>query len=228
MAMQEALARICDIYSESMPEGSSCYIFGRRNQDGMPVRTAGDRLGLRWSEIQFEDLEGHVYNLEEMLRTEMEELDWAKGLLQQNKERIIQAERAVEWLGDQRDKLRNDNYKLKNVNEKLEDKALSQEAQILGLQGQCAHLVQKVLKLEQQLEKETSTIQQMPATPQTPAIQEDQEMGEVEEEPQEVLCIMPNGEQRLIVPDDEDTPATNTRSHTPRISAKAYARLFKN
>ena len=65
------------------------------------------------------------------------------------------------------------------------------------------------------------------AVQQTPVAQGDQEMDDVEEEPEEIVFMLPNGEERLIVPYGEDTPATNTRSSIPKMSARTYRNLFK-
>ena len=52
-------------------------------------------------------------------------------------------------------------------------------------------------------------------------------MDDAEEDPEEVVFLLPNGEERLIVPDGEDTPAANTRSSIPKMSARTYWNLFK-
>jgi hypothetical protein len=41
---------------------------------------------------------------------------------------------------------------------------------------------------------------------------------EEEEDLEEVEFILPKGETRLIMAEEEDTPATNTRSHAPRMN----------
>jgi hypothetical protein len=43
----------------------------------------------------------------------------------------------------------------------------------------------------------------------------------------EVEFILPNGETRLIVAEEEDTPTTNTRYHAPRMSIRTYVNLFE-
>ncbi|KAK1618871.1 hypothetical protein QYE76_024388 [Lolium multiflorum] len=200
MAMQEALARIVCMHGDSIDVESGRQFFGRRSSLGLPMRTSGSREGLSWIQIQFEDMERYAYKVETLLRAEMCDLDFAKHTLTENNKKYKELERLIEWLADKRDALFNENVQLKKDNEKLLDKTLDQEAVILALQGQCAHLPL--------------------ATP------EDQEMEE-EEDPEEVEFILLNGETRLIVAEEEDTPATNTRSHTPRMSARTYRNLFK-
>jgi hypothetical protein len=84
MAMQEALARVCKTYSKEIFNlGMPFHLFGRRNSEGWPMRTPGNRATVPWSEIQFEDMEGHIYNLEHALHAEMDAIDDAKDLLQE-------------------------------------------------------------------------------------------------------------------------------------------------
>jgi hypothetical protein len=52
MAMEEALARICDMYTKEISNmDNSFHQFGRRNSEGWPMRTPGVRGGLPWTEI---------------------------------------------------------------------------------------------------------------------------------------------------------------------------------
>jgi hypothetical protein len=65
MAMQEALARICETYSKEIFNlGMPFQIFRRCNSEGWPMRTPGNHAIVPWTEIQFEDMEGHIYSLE--------------------------------------------------------------------------------------------------------------------------------------------------------------------
>jgi hypothetical protein len=61
----------------------------------------------------------------------------------------------------------------------------------------------------------------------TPTVPVDQEIQEEEEDPEERIALMPNGEELQIVSDEEDTPAGNTRSHPYKtISRRDFHRLF--
>jgi hypothetical protein len=56
------------------------------------MRTPGNCATVPWTEIQFEDIEGHIYSLEHALHAEMDAIDGAKDLLQERQERIEQLE----------------------------------------------------------------------------------------------------------------------------------------
>jgi hypothetical protein len=101
MAMEEALARICETYSKEIFDlGTPFHLFGRRNSEGCPMRTPGNRAMVPWIEVQLEDMEGHVYNLEHLLLAEMDTMDNAKNLLQERQEKIEQLEDIVQKLKD--------------------------------------------------------------------------------------------------------------------------------
>jgi hypothetical protein len=52
VAMEEALARICDMCAKEISKmDNSFHQFGRRNSDGWALRTLGLREGLPWTEI---------------------------------------------------------------------------------------------------------------------------------------------------------------------------------
>jgi len=108
------------------------------------------------------------------------------------------------------EKLRVTVEKLKHVNTKLTmvlrdtaDKVLARDIEIAQLK--------KAL-----MPKETS------------AVPQDQQMQNEEEYPEELIALMPNGEELWIVPDEEDAPPSNARSHPlGTISARAYrAQLY--
>jgi hypothetical protein len=89
MAMQEALACICKTYSKEIFNlGMPFHLFGRCNSEGWPMRTPGNHATVPWTEIQFEDMEGHIYSLEHALHAEIDAIDDAKDLLQERQERI--------------------------------------------------------------------------------------------------------------------------------------------
>jgi hypothetical protein len=90
MAMQEVLARICNMYADNISKKNcSFHLFGRRNSDGWPMRTPESRGTLLWTKIQLEDMETHVYNLEHLLCGEMKSSDEAKELLHENQKGFI-------------------------------------------------------------------------------------------------------------------------------------------
>jgi hypothetical protein len=91
MAMEEALARICGMYVQEISElNNSIHQFGRRNSDGWALRTPGLCEGLPWTEIQLEDMESYAFNMEHMLRSEMDATDDAMYQLQEKDEKIEQ------------------------------------------------------------------------------------------------------------------------------------------
>jgi hypothetical protein len=76
MAMEEALARICGMYVQEISEMNNfVHQFERRNLDGWALRTIGLREGLPWTEIQLEDMESYAFNMEHMVRSEMDATD---------------------------------------------------------------------------------------------------------------------------------------------------------
>jgi hypothetical protein len=73
MAMEEALARICGMYPKEIFDMDNTFQqFGRRNHEGWALSTPGRREGLPWTEIQLEDMETYAFNMEIMLRGEMD------------------------------------------------------------------------------------------------------------------------------------------------------------
>jgi TolA-binding protein len=134
MAMEEALARICDMYSKEISKlDTSFHQFGRRNSEGWPMRTPEIHGGLPWTEIQLEDMESYAFNLEHLLRIEMDAMDDARQILQEREEKIEQLEDTIQKLKDKK-------KTLEVANDKLTYKTEDQETQIAGLQGQCAYL----------------------------------------------------------------------------------------
>jgi hypothetical protein len=81
MAMQEALVRVINMHVASVDEDSGCLFFRRRSLDRIPMRTSGSHENLLWIEIRLEDMEVHVFNLERILHTKMNDLDWSKKIL---------------------------------------------------------------------------------------------------------------------------------------------------
>jgi hypothetical protein len=116
MAMEEALARICGMYVQEISEmDNSIYQFGRRNHEGWALRTPGRREDLPWTEVQLEDMGSYAFNLEDMLRSEMDATDDAKYQLLKKDEKIEQLENTIE-------KLKEKNKSLETANDKLTGK----------------------------------------------------------------------------------------------------------
>jgi predicted nucleic acid-binding Zn-ribbon protein len=86
-----------------------------------------------WTEMQLEDMESYAFNLEHMLRSEMDDMDDAKYQLLEKDEKIEQLENTIE-------KLKEKNKTLEIANDKLTGKVDDQEAQIVGFRGQCIYL----------------------------------------------------------------------------------------
>jgi hypothetical protein len=121
MAMEEALARICDMYAKEISKmDNSFHQFGS-NSEGWALRTPGLHEGLPWTEIQLEDMESYAFNLENMLRIEMDAADDAKFQLQEKDEKIEQLEDTIH-------KLKDKNKSLEAANDKLTGKVEDQEA----------------------------------------------------------------------------------------------------
>jgi hypothetical protein len=137
MAMQEALARIVYRYENDIDEDSDIQYFGRRNSAGICFRTKGNREGMTWTAIQFEDMERYARKMEHHLSMEMNNCDLTKQILQENNLKYYE-------LKEQRDELDAEVVQLKEDNEKLQDETFKQQAIILALQAQCAHLVKQI------------------------------------------------------------------------------------
>jgi hypothetical protein len=74
---------------------NSIYQFGRHNSDGWALRTPGRREDLPWTEMQLEDMESYAFNLEHMLRSEIDATDDAKYQLLEKDEKIEQLENII-------------------------------------------------------------------------------------------------------------------------------------
>jgi chromosome segregation ATPase len=81
----------------------------------------------------------YAFNLENMLRSEMDATDDAKYQLLQKDEKIEQLENMIE-------KLKEKNKSLEAANDKLSGKVKDQEAQIIGFRGQCIYLHKDLMK----------------------------------------------------------------------------------
>jgi hypothetical protein len=142
MAMQEALARICGMYpKEIFDMDNSFHQYGRRNDEGWALSTPGRREGLPWTEIQLEDMETYAFNMEIMLRHEMDATDDAKYQLHEKDVKIGQLEDTIQ-------KLKKKNELLDAIDDKLTSKMEDQTARNIGLQGQCAYLSKYLMKYE--------------------------------------------------------------------------------
>jgi chromosome segregation ATPase len=84
-------------------------------------------------------MESYTFNMEHMLRSEMDAMDDAMFQLQEKDERIDQLEKTIQ-------KLKEKNETLEVANDKLSGKVEDQEAQIVGFRGQCIYLHQNLMK----------------------------------------------------------------------------------
>jgi TolA-binding protein len=206
MAMQEALARVCETYSKEIFNlGMPFQLLGRHNSEGWPMRTLGNRAIAPSTEIQFEDMEGHIYNLEHALHAEMDAIDDAKDLLQERQERI-------ELLEDMILKMKDKQETLEATNDKLVFKIEAQEAQISGLLGQCAYLNQHLKKLDPwPTKKGTPQVNKdKEATPEAP--QEDPKKQETPKTTEEETSMVTSGEK----------PTDNEVKHRRMGNTKTY------
>ena len=149
-ATQEALARICETYFEMLPQTSPYRNFGKRNAEGLPCYSDGDREHMSLMQVHLEDMELLSHRTETILRAEMGVLDQAKELIEQQRVQIEVAEELAEAqeaekqkLIDDKQKLMEDNQKLEAENLKLGNKVDQQQAMIAALQEQCARLAKE-------------------------------------------------------------------------------------
>jgi hypothetical protein len=142
MAMEEALAHICGMYPKEIFDMDNTFQqFGRRNHEGWALSTPGYREGLPWTEIQLEDMETYAFNMEIMLRDEMDAADNARHQLQERDEKIEQLENTIQ-------KLREKNASLEATNDKLASNTENLTARDIGLQGHCAYLSKYLMKYD--------------------------------------------------------------------------------
>jgi DNA repair exonuclease SbcCD ATPase subunit len=171
------------MYSKEISKmDTSFHQFWRRNSEGWAMRTPGLCEGLPWTKIQLEDMESYAFNLEHLLRIDMDATDDAKRLLQEREEKIEQLEDTIQKLKDKK-------KSLEAANDKLSGKAEDQETQIAGLQGQCAYLNQHLMKYNP-----------WPTKEETPLAIKDKELTpeKTEEDPEEREMCQPNGEDDPI------------------------------
>jgi hypothetical protein len=162
MAMEEALAHICGMYPKEIFDMDNTFQqFGRRNHEGSELSTPGRREGLPWTEIQLEDMETNAFNMETMLRDEMDATDDAKYQLREREEKIDQLENTIQ-------KLKEKNALLEAINDKLTAKTKDQTAQNIGQQGQCAYLSKYLMKYEPWPSKKKASPTIEGTTPETP------------------------------------------------------------
>lgn len=229
MAMLGALSRLCYQYRTVIPR-ETFYQYGWRSMEGVPVLRTVPAQKTTSCKNQLSHLECLAARVEDILEDEMKDHDETKAAYRQMRntaidqaERIKLLENTIWNMGSRIDELETEKNKLEAQIEK-------KDAQIFGWQAQSAFFAgQKTPPPapESTVAQSSVAAQDSLAVQQTPVAPEDQEMEEEEEDPEEVNFILPNGEERLIVSDDQDYPATNTRSHTPRMSAKTYVNLFK-
>jgi hypothetical protein len=211
MAMEEALARLCGMYVQEISEmDNSIYQFGRRNHEGWALRTPGRREDLPWTEVQLEDMGSYAFNLEDMLRSEMDATDDAKYQLLQKDEKIEQLENTIE-------KLKEKNKSLETANDKLTGKVEDQEAQIVGFRGQCVYLHQDLMKYKPWPPKKgtTPTVENKEST-----------SGQVEAKPKKLESCQPTVEEDSVEKVHEAPPSPVVKRRKTG-NTKAYLAQFK-
>jgi predicted nuclease with TOPRIM domain len=96
-------------------------------------------------------MESYAFNLEHMLRSEMDATDDAKYELQEKDDKIEQLEDTIQ-------KLKEKNKSLEATNDKLTGKVEDQEARIVGFRGQCIYLNQHLMKYKPWTTKEEAPL----------------------------------------------------------------------
>jgi TolA-binding protein len=86
-------------------------------------------------------METYAFNMEIMLRDEMDVADGARHQLREKDEKIEQMENTIK-------KMKEKNASLEATNDKLAFKTEDQAVRIAGLQGQCAYLSKYLMKYD--------------------------------------------------------------------------------
>ena len=123
LATQEALARICETYFDMLPQTSPYRNFGKRNAEGLPCYSDGDREHMSLMQVHLEDMELLSHRTETILRAEMGVLDQAKELIEQQRVQIEVAEELAETQEAEKQKLIDDKQKLEAENIKLKTRS---------------------------------------------------------------------------------------------------------
>jgi hypothetical protein len=87
IAMMELLSRLCHTYGDYLDADSTFRDFGKRRENGVSTKTAGNRLNISTAEKHFEDTEFHANNLAQRVHIEMTFADHARAVIHvQNQE----------------------------------------------------------------------------------------------------------------------------------------------
>ena len=81
-AMLDLMSRLCYTHSEDIPVDSSFRNFGKRDENGIPMKTNGDRLNIPTIEKHIEDMEYYAFDMEKRVHMEMTLRDQAKAVIE--------------------------------------------------------------------------------------------------------------------------------------------------
>ena len=233
VAMQGAMARICGLYRCYIPSGSPYRTFGRRRMDGTPYFFPNNE-NMTVHRQHLVERECNAVDLEELMRGQMTYLDQAINTLEEANTKIEHCEIANAYVLNKRNELLEANKVLEESNKKLleriekleEPRKLEEE--LLGVKVFDDVLV-KTMKLmiehRELLAQENAELKKKLVEAQAPKI--DQVMADAEEEdPEERAIETSDGQTIWIVPEDEDKPAFNTRSHARKVICLKAIREF--
>ena len=218
-AMLYLLSRMCYAYYDDLPVDSQFRMFGRRDDDGTPMVTVGDRSNISLLKKHMEDMEFYAEELEYRRHMEMTVGDQAKAVLHAQSQEI-------DMLHSLKGHMEQDIHSLQVEN-------LEKDNQIAALQAQLAQLQPPPPPpAEDDDDDDESDDDDDDESDDDGDDDEDddddagdgaaeaEEEPEVEEDPEEVI--------HHISSDEEDTPAMNTRGRKRKCSdSRAYFKRFK-
>ena len=144
IAMQGAIARICQKYRKLIPSDSSTLYYGRRHMDGTPVAHV-EGIGRLLAVKQYlVDREVSSARMEGMMREGMRYVDHAREAIHEANTKLDNCEKALEWISDNRQKLQVENRGLSNRNLHLENMVDLQETKINALEEQKTVLLKQI------------------------------------------------------------------------------------
>jgi hypothetical protein len=240
IAMQGAIGRICGIYRHLIPTGSPFRTLGRRSMDGAPFYyTVTEHWTLQRRYLM--EHECSTAALEDMLKDEMKIVDQAADVVKEANVRIQTLENTALYLDQQRKELQEANSRLKETKTKLEEKIRSleepqkMEEELLEqkafngilVKTLCLATERRDIWFKEAMELKKKLGEALAARREITANQEDQEMTEVDEDPEERAIETPDGDILWIVPEKEDKPAFNTRSHRRKVICTKAIRGFR-
>jgi predicted RNase H-like nuclease (RuvC/YqgF family) len=155
-----------------------------------------------------EDRESYAFNMELMLRNEMDATDDAKYQLKEKDEKIEQLENTIQ-------KLKEKNKSLEATNDKLAFKIEDQAIQIAGLQGQCAYLNQYLMKFDSWPTKNKALLAAKESTPEAP-----------KNDPKEQVVSKAKEEETPMEKNSEEHIGTRVKRRRTG-NTKAYLTQFK-